>query len=508
MTTKMKKKPQKTVAQQFKETMESLIIAFVLAFVFRAFVVEAFVIPTGSMADTLRGAHFNLTCQDCGYEYNFGFIPRYYKMGENTIPKQPISPSPLVRNDNEICCPMCGAKIGNSPRHVSKGDRILVLKSAYQTQKPAIWDVVVFKNPTDPRENYIKRLIGLPNQKVEIRDGDVYIDDQIQRKPDTIQDTLWIEAFNNDYQLPDRQGIEGKWNQPFRQQRAENAWEIDQNARIFHFLGANETQSLTFNYNRMNYICNSFNAYNGTGVTINSICSDLKLQCIFTPTDLDSQLKITITKYGIDYEAVIDPTGKCYIAGPNGKIELTNLANGQTAKEGTFTELTVNNPTIVSFACVDHKFDFRIGEYRFEHIGANDPTQWGYQGNPKTPGLKLGGSGKPFTLTRIQLFRDIYYTNANISRNGHPGHGTEGNPIQLHDDEFFVMGDNSPQSSDARCWSAVADAHIEGKNYRIGTVPRDYLIGKAFYVYWPSGYRFSKEPFAIIPNASDMRFIK
>ena len=38
-----------------RETIESIIIAFVLAFVFRAFVVEAFVIPTGSMAPTLLG---------------------------------------------------------------------------------------------------------------------------------------------------------------------------------------------------------------------------------------------------------------------------------------------------------------------------------------------------------------------------------------------------------------------------------------------------------------------
>ncbi len=40
-----------------KETVESILVAFILAFVFRAFVVEAFVIPTGSMAPTLYGAH-------------------------------------------------------------------------------------------------------------------------------------------------------------------------------------------------------------------------------------------------------------------------------------------------------------------------------------------------------------------------------------------------------------------------------------------------------------------
>ena len=40
------------------ETIQSLVVAFVLAMVFRGFVVEGFVIPTGSMAPTLLGQHF------------------------------------------------------------------------------------------------------------------------------------------------------------------------------------------------------------------------------------------------------------------------------------------------------------------------------------------------------------------------------------------------------------------------------------------------------------------
>src|SRR6266404_9473287 len=56
-----------------KETLESILVAFILAFIFRAFVVEAFVIPTGSMAPTLLGAHMRFRCPDCGYEFDVGF---------------------------------------------------------------------------------------------------------------------------------------------------------------------------------------------------------------------------------------------------------------------------------------------------------------------------------------------------------------------------------------------------------------------------------------------------
>ena len=53
----------------------------------------------------------------------------------------------------------------------SMGDRVLVLKYLYAFQDPQRWDVVVFKNPTDPNgdaANYIKRLVGLPSEQLLI----------------------------------------------------------------------------------------------------------------------------------------------------------------------------------------------------------------------------------------------------------------------------------------------------------------------------------------------------
>src|ERR671913_444062 len=57
----------------YRDTIESILIAFILAFIFRAFVVEAFVIPTGSMAPTLLGAHARFTCDDCGYAFEANY---------------------------------------------------------------------------------------------------------------------------------------------------------------------------------------------------------------------------------------------------------------------------------------------------------------------------------------------------------------------------------------------------------------------------------------------------
>ena len=105
-------------------------------------------------------------------------------------------------------------------------------------------------------------------------------------------------------------------------------------------------------------------------------------------------------------------------------------------------------------------------------------------------------------LSHIAVFRDIHYT---ASMN--PGRATEGNPLTLKEDEFFVLGDNSPASHDSRFWEEPGNSNGQAV-YRQGIVPRDYLIGRALFVYWPGGYHISpKVRFGIIPNVGEMRFI-
>src|SRR5712675_274714 len=69
----VKSEPAKSSAptweRTLRETIESIVIAFILAFLFRTFEAEAFVIPTGSMAPTLQGRHKDIDCPKCGYHY-------------------------------------------------------------------------------------------------------------------------------------------------------------------------------------------------------------------------------------------------------------------------------------------------------------------------------------------------------------------------------------------------------------------------------------------------------
>ena len=165
-----------------RETVEAFVVAFILALLFRAFIAEAFVIPTGSMAPTLMGAHKDQTCDRCGYEF---------QVGASLERRGPITENCVVAG----ICPNCRHTnpldlVNDKNDATFSGDRILVSKFAYTLGDPKRWDVIVFKFPGNPKQNYIKRLVGLPNETLTIHHGDVYArptdsedENQILRKP-------------------------------------------------------------------------------------------------------------------------------------------------------------------------------------------------------------------------------------------------------------------------------------------------------------------------------------
>jgi hypothetical protein len=53
----------------FREIVETVVFVVVLVLLLKAFLAEAFVIPTGSMAPTLLGYHRNVTCPQCGHTF-------------------------------------------------------------------------------------------------------------------------------------------------------------------------------------------------------------------------------------------------------------------------------------------------------------------------------------------------------------------------------------------------------------------------------------------------------
>jgi len=156
--------------QSNRETVESIVVAVMLAFLFRTFVAEAFVIPTGSMAPTLMGNHKDVTCSKCGHAYQ----------GSASCENDDRQAGNDWGTAVATTCPLCRFTMTldwneDANQGTFTGDRILVSKFSYDLSEPERWDVIVFKFPGNGKVNYIKRLIGLPNETIKLKYGDVFI---------------------------------------------------------------------------------------------------------------------------------------------------------------------------------------------------------------------------------------------------------------------------------------------------------------------------------------------
>jgi signal peptidase I len=110
----------------FTETVKALVIAVLLALGIRSFVIEPFKIPSGSMIPTLLVGDYLVVNKFC-----YGV-------------RMPITGQLLI-------------PVG----------------------EPERGDVIVFRFPDDPSQDYIKRIVGLPGDRIEIIEGNLWISGQI-----------------------------------------------------------------------------------------------------------------------------------------------------------------------------------------------------------------------------------------------------------------------------------------------------------------------------------------
>jgi signal peptidase I len=586
-----------------RETVESIVIAFVLAFLFRTFEAEAFVIPTGSMAPTLMGRHKDVDCPKCGYRYQVSASEE-----ESDDP----------RMTSQICiagmCPMCHYVLPmrpelppNVPEFTNRneidfqrsynGDRILVNKYIYAFSDPERWDVVVFKFPGNAQVNYIKRLVGLPGETLRIFHGDLFVRDRdaeqaddftILRKPP--EKVLAMRQMVHDTDYDPAELYEAGW--PLRWQamsgtsapswqtsatidgnRVEQRYAVDRSddgeawLRYQHIVPDYSVWQRLANLDTIEFpaeeraqwrkrLVTDANPYNARQVyrqALQSLQIDAEKQGLHWVGDLileadlevqaaRGELLLDLVEGGKHFRCTIDLTsGQATLSAENA-ADFRPSAKTSIAGPGTYR---------VSFANVDDQLLLWIdGDLvEFEGGTAYDAKQvFGDRSDilPQTSSddsgdlapAGIGARNANLEVSRLRVWRDIYYiadsAETNFRRDAvvsdFPNASDLWNELlnlpyepslwpllkqrqhvefPLGDNQFFVMGDNSAESSDARLWSDF-DPRSGGKPGG-AYLERDLLIGKALCVYWPHSWNRipgTPIPFPLFPNFMDMRLVR
>ncbi|MCF6157396.1 MAG: hypothetical protein E3K32_02225 [wastewater metagenome] len=470
---------------KLRENIESIVIAIALAFAVRYFVIEAFKIPTGSMAPTLLGEHKNVQCPNCGWFFyadrnSEGAVCPNCQLDINTSAYCNVCnnriryywPAWLWKKGT---CPTCQSSVpweDLSNQVIHGGNRILVNKFWYKFKDPQRWDIVVFVYPlydltckdcylqlpdTEWREglrcprcgstrfskkkkNYIKRLIGMPGEKLQIVNGDIYINNRIQRKPPKVQDTLWLPVYNSRY--PAKEEIIPAWIADSK------AWTIDKESLVLNNISDKNSPVSMVTFGRKITDQNGYNRNSHTEM------GDIKISFDVTPLPGSQDIKLVLEKNDDVFTASIptnDSEGKCRLL-KSGTVVLEKDVHIQTGQTHT-----------IEFSHVDRIVSLSINgreAITFDNDHGNIPESRLFD----TSKVQFGGSRVHATFENIKILHDIYYTNLSPDT-----WGTD-QPVQLGEKDYFMLGDNSRNSNDSRVWKFV---------------PEEKIVGKAFFIFWP-----------------------
>jgi signal peptidase I len=426
-----------------RETIESVVIAFLLAFLFRTFEAEAFVIPTGSMAPTLQGRHLDIDCPNCGYEYRAGAT-----QNEDDAPRN---------HHQEIVaatCPMCRMAVDTKPDEDGRteyppyyGDRVLVAKFPYEFSEPQRWDVFVFKFPGKAWMNYIKRLVGLPNETLRIQHGDIYTrplsepqaEFGIARKPPGKLLAMLQPVYDNDY-LVDSMTAAG-W--PLRWSSLDgadkNTWFSGDGGRSFSTAGkSDEVEWLGYRHFLPSpadwQTLNGGGSFAGKTPRPQLITDYYAYNDTYTRADLSGRMGAdrSNAKLGIDWVRDLKLDAEVQIESQQGVLVLELVAGGRAfrceldvatgkatlavegvADWGPSADTNVRGPGThtIGFANVDQQLSLWIDGKHVEFEGAGEYAKLDND-NPTAADLtpaRIGSRGLAVQVNHLKLWRDIYY---------------------------------------------------------------------------------------------------
>ena len=459
---------------QVRRTSERLVFLLVAVLVLRTWyfggLFAAFKVVSGSMAGTLCGLHREVVCVDCGHRFDCGADVR------------PISARAV--------CPNCGCVENDLAAQPDiGGDRVLVHRSIFSFRPPRRWELVAFRHPHQIGKICVKRVVGLPGESIQIRDGELYVDGEIQRK--SISQQRALAVLVHDANLPPSMGppLPARW----RDDQVGVGW-VSTNGGFVHpsIQGKTSIDWLTYRHwrrvpgrvgqTREGPITND-RGYNQTrprrAENVHPV-TDVLLSFRLVRTFGEGRLLVRATDGRDEFRVSIDPAKCRFEVCRNGR-PLKSFGRGKLPKWTGGLHLEVS--------LLDRQFVLAL-DGRPAVVCPYEPAD--RASRPTSRPLAVGSAGLGVEIRDLRVYRDVYYTHP-IGLQARWG---VDEPARLGPDEYFVLGDNSPISDDSRTWPAGP------------AVPERLLLGKPFVVHFPArrielcGWHFQ------VPDPGEIRYIR
>jgi len=477
------------------EVTQTVLIGLILAFIFRAFMIEPFIIPTGSMATALLGAHATEVCPACGWQYDFAPLRSNTTTGTGFVcPPRLVCPNCLLTVE-----PVAEQTV---PR---AGDRIIVHKWPYALGGPFAprrWDVIVFRDPAHPQQHYIKRLVGLPHETIEIIAGDIFINGHIARKPASVQRVLWSIIFDQAHIAPEytSSGYLPRWVAAPLPANGHGGWS-GMKTRLIHYDGLDDVpRTLSFNPDTAREYMLDLSGYNRR--SSGEFVGDIRISAALTLEAGSGNCRLEIVRPPQRFYADLDT---------DGTVSLSVAPYDDPASAAIFAThklppLAADRTITVEFAHVDYRVWLKINGQQLlattdaDYSPVLEDLRHSRRALPTR--VRITARDLRLTLGRLRIDRDVHYT----CKPRQTIRAGTGNPFQLGSDEHFVLGDNSADSHDSREWGS-AGPHLP-TDYRLGTVPTNQIVGRAAFVYLPGVLPLDKSGRWFVPDLGRVRFVR
>ncbi len=452
---------------------------------FRTFLIEPSHVPTGSMAPHRLGVHLPLRCPECRFDFAVG-------IGQDGSPSRPI-------------CPNCGLRTFPSlaGQPAQAGDRLWISKGDLALRSPRRWDEVVFYAPGSPFTPHLKRIAGLPGEKVRIVDGDVFADGARVRKSRDVRQRMSVLVFDQDHPPPERKRPD-RWRFDVENPvpaYSSTRWQLKRDAagRQGFFLEppeapADRTGSMPMDWLNYRHFCpilgdygpvRDFLAYDGPDDGQGHVVGDLWFTArvawspdqktaavlVFRLTNAETDIRVTF-RGPISHTPGEDENYPVYLGtvSIDGETVVTRrFEDRRTAL--TFAKFPGGHDVEMSW--VDHRFEFLVnGQPLFDPVEIDEkpPRRPDERFRDSPVGIGVRGSGA--SVQSFRLYRDIHYTNR-LATEPVIGHGVR-EDVELPADSYFVLGDDSAHSVDSRFFEAgpaVPKSALIGRPIGQGRVP-------------------------------------